>query len=263
MMKTLQLAAISMAILLCSSCSTIYQTRYSLANLNDATYTHPEDLVSGNDTLAIGYTLSGNLRFTNKTDSPIVIDLTNSFFGDGGGMKPLYINTVTTTSSSNTRGGSLNLGGVASALGAPSGVTAIAYGTTIGGGTTTGTTVQTFQDKYIIIPPNSFREVDEGYYISKGPHNGSFEYVITYGIGNEPAEYIIRRDKINFETQIVGTNVWKGAGSQGVIQISKNEYRTVEWTPGGFAGYISGIVGGICVGSGLIGVIVALICGGF
>ena len=119
MMKTLQLAAISMAILLCSSCSTIYQTRYSLVNLNDATYTHPEDLVSGNDTLAIGYTLSGNLRFTNKTDSPIVIDLTNSFFGDGGGMKPLYINAVTTTSSSNTRGGSLNLGGIASALGAP------------------------------------------------------------------------------------------------------------------------------------------------
>jgi hypothetical protein len=159
----------------------------------------------------------------------------------------------------NSVGASVNLGGVASALGTPTGVTKIAYGTNIGGGTTSGTTVQTFQDRFVIIPPKSFRDVNEGYTIQKDLHNGSFEYLITYGLGNQPTEYVIRRDKINFKTRVVATKVMKGAASQGVVQVSKNEYRTIRWENGGEAGYVFGVIGGVCASGALFGLIMALI----
>lgn len=246
-------------VVLFSSCSTIYQTSYTLSNVSGATSTIPNELVSSDDNLSIGYSLSGNLRFTNKSDVPIVVDMANSFFGDSQGMKSLYTNAVTTTMTANSVGASVNLGGVASALGAPTGVTKIAYGTNIGGGTTSGTTVQTFQDRFVIIPPKSFRDVNEGYTIQKALHNDSFEYLITYGLGNQPTEYVIRRDKINFKTRVVATNVMRGAASQGVVQVSKNEYRTIRWENGGAAGYVFGLIGGIYAFAGLIGLLAAIV----
>lgn len=246
-MKTLK-SLVLITICCLSSCSTIYQTSYQLSNVHGANYTKPEDLISGNDTLSIKYSLEGELEITNNSSTSIVIDLANSFYGDNNGMQSLYSNSIISTTESSTRGGSLNLGGIASAFGAPRQITNIAYGTNIGGGITTGTSIQTFQDRYIIIPPKSFRKInDTNYSIGKGLHNGHFDYVISYGIANKPEQLQYIQDAINFRTEIIGTNVMKGLKAQGVVQTRKNEYKTTQWTGGGLFGYIGAWLGGAVV----------------
>lgn len=251
-------------ILLCisifSSCSTIYQTRYHLANVYGADYTNARELISGNDTISITYSLDGQLKIANNSKESITIDMANSFFGDDQGMKSLYSNSIISTTEYDTKGVSLNLGGIASSLGAPRGLTNIAYGTNIGGSNTSGTTIQTFQDRFIIIPSGSFRTINDlSYAIGKELHNGKFDYVISYGVGNQPEKLHSIHDEIIFETNVVATNVKKGMRAQGVEQTSINEYKTTMWTGGGLLGYTFGMIGAGTVGGGLIAGIAALI----
>lgn len=89
----------------------------------------------------------------NKTGKTIYVDLGTSYFITGEESTPYYIPTATTTSSSNTSGGSVNMGSVAGALGIGGALGTLAGGLNVGGGSSTSTSTTTYSQRVISIPP--------------------------------------------------------------------------------------------------------------
>lgn len=92
-----------------------------------------------------------HLHGENTSDQIIYVDLGNSFCNG----KCVYVPTATQVSSTTTGGGSINLGGVANALGVGGALGAIAGGINVGG--SKGNTVSEIQyaQRVIAIPPHS------------------------------------------------------------------------------------------------------------
>lgn len=98
--------------------------------------------------IAVAYTISKDGRLTaivyNRTDEIMTIDQTKSFFVNSSGVSTSYYDPTvkqhsTTEISSNTQGGSVNLGAIAGALGVGGVVGQIASGINLGSSGTSGT----------------------------------------------------------------------------------------------------------------------------
>lgn len=91
----------------------------------------------------------------NKTNSPIIIDLMNTFRADSDGTSRTYYDASETTSvtSGEGSGASVNLGAVGSAIGIGGPVNALLSGISVGGGNTQSVTTTYTNERYVIIPP--------------------------------------------------------------------------------------------------------------
>lgn len=85
------------------------------------------------------------ITLKNKTNKTLYIDQANSFFIYGEDAIPYYTPSVTTSSASNTSGGSVNLGAF--------GFGGLLRGINVGGASTNSSTTTTYAQRVISIPP--------------------------------------------------------------------------------------------------------------
>lgn len=112
-----------------------------------------EPVYSENDNRSV---IAQRIKVVNKTDAPIYIDLASCYrFTYGGCSIPYFTNAVYTESSSNTTGGSLNLGAVAGALGVGGAVGTLASGLNIGRAATQSAGITKAEQQIITILPHS------------------------------------------------------------------------------------------------------------
>ena len=183
-----------------SSCATYYHYQSYIENQQGASYTRPEELVSGNDQMALGYTLDGNILVTNKTDDYLIIDRAKSFLLDGYGSHTLFDNSTVTQSHSSTGGGAINLGAVASSLGVGGPVGTLASGINLGNAATNTTTITTQDQRFVLVPPHgqvyiTGKRIEANRYTD----TSYFQYLICYGFDKPDASFDIMRDNIMFK----------------------------------------------------------------
>lgn len=91
----------------------------------------------------------------NKTNSPIIIDLMNTFRTDSDGVSRTYYDNSETTSvtSGEGSGASVNLGAISSGIGLGGPVNTLLSGISISGGKSQAVTTTYTNERYIIIPP--------------------------------------------------------------------------------------------------------------
>lgn len=96
------------------------------------------------------------IRVTNKTNSPIYIDLASSYrVMNGDFAEPYFTNSVYNEGAGNSRGGSVNLGAVAGALGIGGALGNLAGGINLGGGNTQTSGITTQEQQILTVPPHS------------------------------------------------------------------------------------------------------------
>lgn len=95
----------------------------------------------------------------NNSDQTIYVDKGTSFVTTNGKSEALYTPSATTTTTSSSKGGSVNLGAITGALGVGGAVGTLAGGINVGGGNTNSTSVITYAQRVVPIPPKSFLEV--------------------------------------------------------------------------------------------------------
>lgn len=91
----------------------------------------------------------------NKTNSPIIVDLMNTFRADSDGTSRTYYDASETTSvtSGEGSGARVNLGAVGSAIGIGGPVNTLLSGISVGGGNSQSVTTTYANERYVIIPP--------------------------------------------------------------------------------------------------------------
>ncbi len=96
------------------------------------------------------------ISITNRTDKPVYVDLGNTFLSDDSGKSTSHYTPSSTSNTQGRSGGaSVNLGGVARALGVGGAVGTIASGVNVGGGKSSSSTTVTYAERIIRIAPNS------------------------------------------------------------------------------------------------------------
>ena len=93
------------------------------------------------------------VNLKNKTNKTIYIDLGTSYVITGKESTPYYIPTAESISSSNTSGGSVNMGAVAGALGIDGALVTLAGGVNVGGASSTIANTTRFSQRVISVPP--------------------------------------------------------------------------------------------------------------
>lgn len=100
--------------------------------------------------------IGNRIMVFNKTDDPIYIDLSSCYkIMNGGYSVPYYTNSVFKEGSGNSSGASMNMGGVAGALGIGGALGSLASGLTLGGGSSQSSEISTVEQRIITIPPHS------------------------------------------------------------------------------------------------------------
>ncbi len=103
----------------------------------------------------------------NRTDKTIYIDLGNTFFYRGELSSPFYIPSVTSVSSGDASGASVNLGGIANAVGlGNTAIGALAGAVNVGGGKSNVNTTTTYSQRVIAIAPYSSKVLDQQFIFS-------------------------------------------------------------------------------------------------
>ena len=125
------------------------------------------------DSMEVSYSIKNGFVVRNNSDKVLVIDLYNSTVGiDGSSVRFSNCETTTTyTTESNTtsqsRGATTNLGGIARALGVGGAIGAVASGVTVGGGSTNANTTSTTrevtrtEERYIAIAPHAYKAIGD------------------------------------------------------------------------------------------------------
>ena len=119
----------------------------------------------------------------NKTNKPIIIDLGNSFRVDSDGLSRRYFDQSETTSvsSGKANGGAVNLGPIASALGADGVVGTIASGVSVGGGNSYSATTTYSNERIVVVPPMGVTPLRSWYSVVTNPGFIASRKWITYG----------------------------------------------------------------------------------
>ena len=91
----------------------------------------------------------------NRTNKTLYVDLGNSFYVSLGQAQCYYVPSSTTTTHGASKGGSVNLGAVAGALGIGGIAGTLANGINVGGGSSNTTTNTTYSQRVMAIPPMS------------------------------------------------------------------------------------------------------------
>lgn len=96
------------------------------------------------------------IRITNKTSNPVYIDLANCFKVNVKGIStPYFTNSVYSEGTSKSKGGSMNMGGIAGAFGIGGVVGSVANSINIGGGVSKSANVTTEEQRFLMVPPKS------------------------------------------------------------------------------------------------------------
>ncbi len=96
------------------------------------------------------------IKITNKTNTPVYIDLANSFKLDANGSaQPYFTNSVYSESNTKSSGAGLNLGAVAGALGIGGAVGTLAGGMSVGRVSANTATVTSQEQRFLMIPPRA------------------------------------------------------------------------------------------------------------
>lgn len=107
----------------------------------------------------------------NKTDKPIMIDLGNSFRVDSDNLSRIYFvqSETTSVSSGKANGGAVNLGSVASALGADGVLGTIASGVSVGGGNSYSATITYSNERIVVVPPMGVAPLSSWHSVETSP----------------------------------------------------------------------------------------------
>ncbi len=157
---------------------------------------------------------------TNKSNGTIYLDLGNTFFIRQGKSTCYYVPSVTTSTSSNTTGGSINLGSVAGALGVGGSAKALANGVNVGGSNTSTTGTTFFSQRVIAIPAHTSYDLSaeyvwmdevetgqypliKGMYYKIGGNNGYYKngYALFNFLEGSESEPIMNEETIKFSSQ--------------------------------------------------------------
>ena len=119
----------------------------------------------------------------NKTDKPIMIDLGNSFRVDSDNLSRRYFvqSETTSVSSGKANGGAVNLGSVASALGADGVLGTIASGVSVGGGNSYSSTTTYSNERIVVVPPMGVAPLSSWHSVETTPGFIASRKWITYG----------------------------------------------------------------------------------
>ncbi len=104
----------------------------------------------------------------NHTDKTLYVDLGNSFVMRNQESSPYYVPSVTSSMSSSTGGGSVNLGAVTGAMGIGGAVGTLASGVNVGGSSTSGEVTTTYAQRVVAIPPMSVYRLSPVLLAAKG-----------------------------------------------------------------------------------------------
>lgn len=111
----------------------------------------------------VGYNMTNPaiaFAIRNKSNKTVYIDLGNTFITRGEEAMAFYVPTSSSSSTSGSSGGSVNLGSIAGALGIGGTVGQIANGVNVGGGKTSGTVNTTYSQRVVAIPPMSSKRLE-------------------------------------------------------------------------------------------------------
>lgn len=95
----------------------------------------------------------------NRTNKTLYLDMGNCFVIRGTEAVPYYVPTITSSTKGNTRGGSVNLGGVTGALGIGGPIGTLANAINLGGGTSSSSTTTVFSQRIVAVPPTTTKEL--------------------------------------------------------------------------------------------------------
>lgn len=147
---------------------------------------------------------------TNKSNKTMIIDLGESYYIFNSQAQRLYSNRITTTYNSGSVGGGLNVGAVTNAVGIGGVVGEIANGVNVGGSKTNGKSVQEIEERFISIPPHSYRNIPvyftplakssflkkKGIYSYSEYQSASHEYLFSYTFDSNASSLSIARNKM-------------------------------------------------------------------
>lgn len=92
---------------------------------------------------------------TNRTDHTLYLDLGNTFLSVGERSVPYYVPGAMSTTTTSSKGTSVNLGAVAGAIGVGGALGTLASGVTVGGGNSTSSNNIVYSQRVIAVPPFS------------------------------------------------------------------------------------------------------------
>lgn len=201
-----KLCILSSLTVLVSSCGLAKYATYDIYNISDNAEVVSESMTVCSDDFDITYVLDDlGIKVTNKTDKTMLIDLGESYCIKGGNeAERLFSNTVTTYSSSTSRGGALNLGAVAGAFGIHGIIGALASGVTVGGTGTEGSSIQIISERYVSIPPYSYRNIRGKGYDKCGAYNDDWKLLTVN------ADYKLNRQNSPRQTQYIISYAFDG-----------------------------------------------------
>ncbi len=195
-----------------TSCTSVYRATYTTENIKGNAEIDNKNMLADYGKFIIQYSPYGDVTIINKTDSTMFIDMAESYYVGNGIAQQLYSNSVTTNYSSATRGATVNLGSVTNALGIGGVAGTIAQGVNIGRSDTNGSSIQTFEERYISIPAFSqksvkyvsFPNVDitanglKGNGVFRFDRSNSFsnEYIFAYTFDPNASAFLSTRDLI-------------------------------------------------------------------
>ena len=234
-----------------SSCVTLNTLHYSISNKDGLGTPNNIFSVSYPNSVTLQYKASGSCLVTNDNDSTLYIDLGESYWIDENGMaEKIYSSQVISTTTSGTSGSTVNLGGIASVLGASPGIQTLANSTNVGSTGTTGTTITQYQDRYISIPPYSTVSISSRklgrneQFIKKNGHydfkKQSGSQIISYTFSPNDSKWMMARNQFILDYIDVQT------GKKGYVE-TDNQIARDEWNALGWLGGISAIIGGLAL----------------
>lgn len=134
----------------------------------------PNSILSNEDieiSFRMPYMFLYEIWIKNKTDKPIMIDLGNSFRVDSDNLSRRYFvqSETTSVSSGKANGGAVNLGSVASALGADGVLGTIASGVSVGGGNSYSSTTTYSNERIVVVPPMGVAPLSSWHSVETSP----------------------------------------------------------------------------------------------
>lgn len=141
------------------------KTAYMLYQLKNGSYLSDDNLtvecsiITDNFyMIPMGFNFSVLLR--NKTNKTIYIDLGNIFIMRGGEATAYYIPSATSTGTETSKGGSVNLGSVGSAIGVGGAAGTLLNGVNVGGSSSKSSTTTIYTQRIVAIPPMSQKTLE-------------------------------------------------------------------------------------------------------
>lgn len=197
--------------------SSCYQTKilsYDLESLDNKGIASKQDMTIKYDKFDILYDVYGHCYVKNNSNKTMYIDLGESYVIKEGVAQRIYSNSIVTTSKSSSNGGAINLGAITGAFGLGGIAGQIAKGIHLGSENTNGYSIQTMEERYVSIPPQSSRKIKfanittpENLPKRKGVYKyGKYdrhEHLLTYTFDSEGQDMeIVRNDLYINEVEI-------------------------------------------------------------